>query len=444
MTRGTHRPAQTQETMAPAERAFLVGVDTGNGSSKFDIEESLSELAQLAKTAGAEVLGSTRQKLDHPTSAHYVGSGKVEELARLKGSLGVNVVIFDDELTPTQQRNLERELGVKVIDRTALILDIFARRAQTHEGRLQVELAQHEYLLPRLAGRWRHLERLGGGIGTRGPGETQLESDRRLVQRRIAHLKDELEAVRKHRSLYRRQRKGLPAPIVALVGYTNAGKSSLLRALTGADVLVEDKLFATLDPTTRRVTLPNKHEILLTDTVGFIQKLPTTLVASFRATLEELEEADLLLHVVDITHKNVVLQAQTVQSVLKQLGLGDKAVITVMNKVDIMASQDGHQLQGTARWPLPVRRVARMFPGSIPVSAVHGWGLDKLMDKISRVLARDMVEITARIPYKESALVDLFRRHGSLRREEHQESGTLIRGKLPPRLAARLEEYRVK
>ncbi|MDP2662958.1 MAG: GTPase HflX [Dehalococcoidia bacterium] len=444
MTKEGHKQGQPQDTAAPVERAFLMGVESGSGAGELSIEDSLAELAQLAQTAGALVVGNAKQKLDHPTSAFYVGSGKVEELNRLKGELDFDVIIFDDELTPTQQRNLERKLAVKVIDRTALILDIFARRAQTHEGRLQVELAQHEYQLPRLAGRWLHLERLGGGIGTRGPGETQLESDRRLVQRRIAHLKEELEAVSNHRALYRRQRKGLPVPIVALVGYTNAGKSSLLRALTGADVLVEDKLFATLDPTTRRVDLPNKQEVLLTDTVGFIQKLPTKLVASFRATLEELEEADLLLHIVDITHRSAVLQAGTVNAVLGQLGLEGKPVITVLNKVDLIASEDGGAAEGPTRWPPAVRRAARPFPGGIPVSALRGWGLDKLLKNISRALARDMVEITARIPYRDSALVDLFRRHGALRREEHDEAGTLVRGKLPPRLAARLEPYRVK
>lgn len=443
MTRTTQ--FQVQNTAVPLEKAFLVGVDTGDRGGEFSVQDSLLELGQLAATAGATVLGSTTQKLSHPTSAHYIGRGKVEEVAHLKGELGFNLVVFDDELTPTQLRNLERDLGIKVLDRTALILDIFARRAQTHEGRLQVELAQNEYLLPRLAGRWRHLERLGGGIGTRGPGETQLETDRRLVQRRIAHLKRELEAVRKHRALYRRQRKGQAMPVVALVGYTNAGKSSLLRAFTGADVLVEDKLFATLDPTTRRVALHNKQEVLLTDTVGFIQKLPTTLVAAFRATLEELEEADLLLHVVDITHEKAPSQANTVQEVLDQLGLGDRPVITVLNKVDLLVSENGHVFEAAAYWPSPVRRLARRFPrGVVPVSAVKGWGLERLLKKVAATLARGMVEITARIPYDEMALVDLFRRHGALRKEEHEEAGTLVRGKLPPRLAARLAPYRVR
>lgn len=445
MTKTVPRQDHVLNTAVPEEKAFLVGVDTGDqAAGEFSVNDSLAELGQLAGTAGAIVLGSAYQKRDHPTPAYYIGRGKVEEVARLKGELGFNLVIFDDELTPTQLRNLERDLGLKVLDRTALILDIFARRAQTHEGRLQVELAQYEYLLPRLAGRWRHLERLGGGIGTRGPGETQLESDRRMVQRRIAHVEKELEGVRKHRALYRRQRRGQAMPVVALVGYTNAGKSSLLRAFTGADVLVEDKLFATLDPTTRRVALPNKQEVLLTDTVGFIQKLPTALVAAFRATLEELEEADLLLHIVDITHVNAVLQAETVAGVLGQLGLGDKPVITVLNKVDLLISQDGQMLDDGRYRPAPVRRLARQFPGGVPVSAAERWGLERLLRKVARTLARGMVEVTARIPYEELALVDLFRRHGALRKEEHEESGTLVRGKLPPSLAARLAPYRVR
>lgn len=445
MTGPEQRHNQAQTTAVPVERAFLVGADIGHDDRVLSVEDSLEELAQLTRTAGAVVLGSAIQRLDHPTPTHYIGRGKMEEVGRLKSELGFNLVVFDDELAPTQLRNLERDLGVKVLDRTALILDIFARRAQTHEGRLQVELAQHEYLLPRLAGRWRHLERLGGGIGTRGPGETQLETDRRLVQRRIAHIKTELEAVRKHRALYRRQRKDQGIPVVALVGYTNAGKSSLLRAFTGADVLVEDKLFATLDPTTRRLTLPNKQEVLLTDTVGFIRKLPTLLVASFRATLEELDEADLLLHVVDITHNNARLQAETVRTVLGQLGLAEKPVITVLNKVDLLPnSRNGSGLEALEISAGAVRRAARPFPGGVPVSAVEGWGLESLLKKIARALARDMVEVTASIPYRELALVDLFRRHGSLRREEHGETGALVRGKLPSRLAAMLDAYRVR
>ncbi len=293
------------------ERAFLVAVEVRGGGA-WNSESSLDELAQLAGTAGAVVVGRTIQRLDSPNPATYIGKGKLAEIIALRPQLDYDLVIFDDELSPSQQRNLEDALKVKVLDRTALILDIFARRARTREGALQVELAQHEYLLPRLAGQWSHLERLGGGIGTRGPGETQLETDRRLIRNRISRLKAQLEQVRRHRALYRARRAKQGVPVVALVGYTNAGKSTLMNALSGAGVLAENRLFATLDPVTRKVGLPGGGFFLLTDTVGFIQKLPTQLVAAFRATLEELADADLLLHVVDITHPDAAEQAETV------------------------------------------------------------------------------------------------------------------------------------
>ncbi|MFQ6019787.1 MAG: GTPase HflX, partial [Dehalococcoidia bacterium] len=297
------------DTTEAAERAFLVAAevkaDARRGQrNSWSSQSSLDELALLADTAGALVVGRTVQRLDRPSPAHYIGQGKVREIASRRFELGYTVVIFDDELSPSQQRNLEGSLKVKILDRTALILDIFAQHARTREGSLQVELAQHEYILPRLRGQWSHLERLEGRIGTRGPGETQLETDRRLIHNKIRHLKLELERVRRQRSLYRRQRAKRGLPVVSLVGYTNAGKSTLMRALSGADVLVEKRLFATLDPLTRRVGLPSGEVFLLTDTVGFIQKLPAQLVAAFRATLEELAEADLLVHVVDITHPN--------------------------------------------------------------------------------------------------------------------------------------------
>jgi GTP-binding protein HflX len=298
------------------------------------------------------------------------------------------VVIFDDELTPLQQHNLEEALKVKVIDRVALILDIFARRAHTREGQLQVELAQHQYLLPRLAGQWSHLERLGGGIGTRGPGETQLETDRRLIQRKINRLKAQIDDIRKHRQLYRQQRRKSGIPVVALVGYTNAGKSTLLNALSHANVFVEDKLFATLDPTTRRLTLPDKSQVLLTDTVGFIRKLPPTIVSAFKATLEELDEASLLLHIVDLTSHNAPEQCQTVEDILSDLNLSEKPRITALNKIDRMLDNSRRWDEKSALDYLCGQTEAD--ENTVLVSAVKGWGLTRLLELISRVLSRTM------------------------------------------------------
>ena len=321
-------------TAAVVDRAYLVAADLQG--SLLPAAESLSELAELARTAGARVVGRTTQRLDHPAVATYIGSGKVEEVKAAAAELEANVVIFDDELAPSQQRNLEKALGTKVIDRTALILDIFATRAHTREGRLQVALAQMQYLLPRLAGQWSHLERMEGAIGTRGPGETQIETDRRLINSRISRFKRELEDVRTQRALYRRRRQRNGIPVIALVGYTNAGKSTLMRALSGADVLAENKLFATLDPVTRRLRLATGEVVLLTDTVGFIQKLPTDLVAAFRATLEELAEADLLLHVIDISHPNAFEQTQAVDATLADLGVVERPRLLALNKVDLL------------------------------------------------------------------------------------------------------------
>ena len=353
--------------------------------SRWDADSSLEELAQLADTAGAVVVGRTVQRLESPNPAYYIGKGKVEEIASLKATQDYDLVIFDDELSPSQQRNLEKALKVKIIDRTALILDIFAQHARTREGALQVELAQHEYLLPRLVGQWVHLERLGGGIGTRGPGETQLETDRRLIRDRIRRLKAELEAVRRHRSLYRRRRARQGLPVVSLVGYTNAGKSTLMRALSGAEVHIEDKLFATLDPVTRRLSLPGDSFILLTDTVGFIQKLPHELVAAFRATLEELSEADLLLHVVDISHPNAADQHETVERTIAELGLAHKPRLTVLNKVDRLTRKGGDPVEG------PIEGLKEMeedsCPGTVLVSALKGWGLQELLEGIEGLLA---------------------------------------------------------
>lgn len=354
------------------------------------MEDSLKELGQLAWTAGAEVVGMLVQQLARPTATYYLGKGKLRELAALRDEVGYDLVIFDDELSPTQQRNVEEALRIKVIDRTALILDIFAKRAQTREGQLQVELAQHEYLLPRLAGRWPHLERLGGGIGTRGPGETQLETDRRIIRQKIHRLKKEIERVRKHRALYRRRRAVRGIPVVALIGYTNAGKSTLLNALSDADVFVEDKLFATLDPITRRLTLPNKQQILLTDTVGFIQKLPPTIVAAFKATLEELTEADLLLNIVDITHENAAEQSQTVEGILRDLGLESKPRLLVPNKIDLLVP-DGSQWEGEGM-ALDVDQFVDSDQ-AVLISAAKGWGLKMLLERIAEMLSGKKVMV---------------------------------------------------
>jgi GTP-binding protein HflX len=360
---------------------YLVAVEpkarTGPENGRWKTDASLEELGLLAKTAGAEVVGSTKQRLDYFQPATYIGKGKISEIVADQEELGYTTVVFDDELKPSQQRNLEEALKVKVLDRTALILDIFAQHAHTKEGRLQVELAQHEYILPRLRGQWSHLERLGGGIGTRGPGETQIETDRRLIRNRIGLLKRQIDEVRRQRGLHRKQRAKQGVPVVSLVGYTNAGKSTLMRALSGADVLVQDQLFATLDPVTRRIRLPSGGPALLTDTVGFIQKLPTQLVAAFRATLEELEEASLLLHVVDITHPDAEQQARTVEETLGELGLGERPLLTVLNKVDRL-DRDEEQAVTSA---MPV-----WAHGGIPVSAAKKWGLDELLKAIEMTL----------------------------------------------------------
>jgi GTP-binding protein HflX len=345
----------------------------------WNVEDSIEELGLLASTAGAEVVGVMIQRRNRPTPAHYLGKGKLEELAALRSDLNYDLVLFDDELSPTQQRNLEEAIGVKIIDRTALILDIFAKRARTHEGRLQVELAQDEYLLPRIAGQWSHLERLGGGIGTRGPGETQIETDRRLIRNKIHRLQREIEKIRRHRALYRRQRTTQGIPVVALIGYTNSGKSTLINALTNANVFVEDKLFATLDPTTRRITLPDRRQFLLTDTVGFIQKLPTLVVAAFRATLEELKEADLLLHVIDITHHNAAEQSDTVEKTLDNLGLSNKPCIPVLNKLDIIAPSEKEMASFSNTSVIKEH-------DAVLISAIKGWGFRGLQDKIEEIL----------------------------------------------------------
>ncbi len=333
------------------------------------------------------MVGRLIQRLPTPSKTHYLGKGKLDELISLKGSTDYDVVILDDELSPLQQRNLEEALQLKVIDRAALILDIFTKRARSHEGQLQVELAQHQYLLPRLAGQWSHLERLGGGIGTRGPGESQLETDRRLIRQKIHRLKAQIEEVRKRRRLQRQQRQKSGIPVVALVGYTNAGKSALMNALSHAEVFVEGKLFATLDPTTRRLTLPDKSGALITDTVGFIRKLPPTLVTAFRATLEELNEANVLLHVVDLSSHNASEQCQTVEEILVDLSLADKPRITALNKIDLLLDRSHTWNEETAISYISDQGDAGN-KNTVLISATKKWGLTKLLEKINQMLTK--------------------------------------------------------
>lgn len=434
-------------TEAPIERGFLVGIEMksrGSPSSdgRWPVADSLAELAQLARTAGVEVVGQTYQRLESINPATLIGKGKVEELVKYRHRLGYDVLILDDELSPRQQRNLEKALGenVKVLDRTVLILDIFARHAHTREGALQVELAQYEYRLPRLTRQWTHLARQAGGgtarggaagVGLRGPGETQLETDRRGIGRRIARLKRELEQVRTHRRGYRRRRRKAAIPVVAIVGYTNAGKSTLLNAISNANVLVEDKLFATLDPTTRRVTLPEGRKVLFTDTVGFIQKLPTTLVAAFRATLEEVTEADLLLHVVDITHSNALEQSRAVEETLTEIEATGKPVVVALNKIDKLGN------------PSLIQELVAEFPNSLAISAQERLGLTELLARVETVLNQELVYVTVRIPYHESGLVSLFHRQGTVDSEEHSKEGTVLAGRLPARYLEAFRHYLV-
>jgi GTP-binding protein HflX len=379
------------------------------------------------------------QRLRHPDVATYIGKGRAQELSDTEKELGFDLVIFDDELSPSQQRNLEKMLDARVIDRTALILDIFAQHARTREGRLQVELAQLEYRLPRLAGRGEELSRqaggsrsagaggVGGAIGVRGPGETKLEIDRRRIRSRIAELREEIEGVREQRTIHRRQRAAQAIPVVAVVGYTNAGKSTLFNALTEAEVLTENKLFATLDPTTRQVTLPGNQEALLTDTVGFIQKLPTRLIAAFHATLEEVIDADLLLEVVDISHENAIEQSETVNDVLHELEADEKPRVTALNKIDLLDD--------------PSEVDTSLYPNAVAVSALQKVGLDPLLEQISRVLAASMEAVKVIIPYDKSELVELFHRRGRVEQEEHRSDGTCIAGRIPQSLLSYFAQY---
>jgi GTP-binding protein HflX len=431
-------------TTPPRERAFLVGVELYGQHSLLTVEDSLAELSLLADTAGLEVVGEITQKLDRPNPETFIGSGKVEELKALAEETLAQVIVFDEELSPRHQRELEKHLGgsVRVLDRTAVILDIFAQHAHTSEGQLQVRLAQYEYYLPRLTGQWTHLARQAGGgggrsgsvggVGLRGPGETQLEVDRRAVRREISHLKDELEKVRAHRMRYRAQRKRNRIPIVALVGYTNAGKSTLLNRLSKSDVFVADQLFATLDPTTRRVEIPSGYQVLFTDTVGFIQKLPTTLVAAFRATLEEISEADLLLHVVDVSHPNAMNQAEAVHETLEEIGADHLPVITALNKIDRLAD------------PKAARLAVQNYPQAVAISAGTGDGIPDLLEMVRVNLFESLTPLLVRLPYQQGQLISLFHEFGQVERIEHDRKGVLIQGRIPGRLLAQFRPWLVQ
>lgn len=415
----------------------------GTGTA-FSPDESLDELAQLASTAGIVVEGRDVQHLQAINPATYIGSGKVDEIEALRKELGFSLVIFDDELSPAQLRNLEERIDARIIDRTALILDIFALHARTREGALQVELAQYAYRLPRLTRMWTHLSRQGvGGVGLRGPGETQLEMDRREISRRMRQLRQELDQVRQQRSLQRRRRRRAGMPVVAIVGYTNAGKSTLLNRISGSAVLVQNQLFATLDPTTRRVVLPSGKEALFTDTVGFIQKLPTQLVAAFRATLEEVLEADILLHVVDVSDRNLLSKVDAVEHVLQEIEAGDKAVILALNKVDLVDPETELEPTPSGRFAMRSSRVDElrtMYEHVAPVSAEQGVGIEDLLGMVETVLSDQMVEADVVMPYGNGELLNLWHKQGIVEEESYTEAGVHVRGRIPKWLLGPLGE----
>lgn len=431
----------SEPTSPPRERAFLVGVEIRSDNAMLSMEDSLAELALLADTADLEIVGEITQKLDKPNPDTYIGAGKVEEIKILIEETLADLVIFDTELSPRHLRELEERFGdlVRVLDRTALILDIFARHANTRDGILQVELAYYEYRLPRLTRAWTHLARQAGGgggrtgstggVGLRGPGETQLEVDRREIHKRISHLKEELDKVRAHRQRHREQRKRAHTPIVALVGYTNAGKSTLLNTLTQADIYVADQLFATLDPTTRRVELPAGNTVLFTDTVGFIQKLPTQLIAAFRATLEEINEADILLHILDITHPNAYEQWKSVQQTLVDIGCENIPILTALNKIDKLTNSQA------------VQDVLSTFHNSVAISALTGEGTSEMLRQIESMLFENLLPLTVYIPYQQGQLISLFHEQGRVE-ETYPESGYLrIKGSIPGRLLSRFQAF---
>ncbi len=425
------------------EKVFLVGVNVRGNRPILSMNDSLIELALLAKTAGMELVGQATQQVNRIEPSTFIGSGKVEEIREQVEDIGAQVIIFDDELSPRHQRELESRFGeqIKLLDRSALILDIFAQHAHTREGALQVELAQYEYRLPRLTRQWTHLARQAGGgsarggiggVGLRGPGETQLEVDRREISRKITKLKQELERVRSHRTRHRQQRVRSGVPVVALVGYTNAGKSTLLNAITGADVYVADQLFATLDPTTRRLDLPSGREVLFTDTVGFIQKLPTTLIAAFRATLEEIAEADLLIHVVDVNHPNVLQHIETVEDTLAEIDVPAIPRILAWNKID--------QWNGE----LPLLEDDNPYVAQVKVSAQKKTGINELLEAVEKGLASAAYTVKLFLPYDEGDLLSYLYNHGNVVKRQDKSEGVEITIQLPSVLYKRFKEYQVE
>jgi GTP-binding protein HflX len=416
------------------QRAFLVGAHVRGEATLFDTDASLDELADLARSAGLRVVGRDQQNLDRVNPATYVGSGKVAEIKEECLERDAELVILDDELSPAQLRTLERELGLTVLDRTALILDIFALRASTREGALQVELAQYAYRLPRLTRQWTHLSRQAvGGVGLRGPGETQLESDRREIGRRMAQLRREIDQVRNLRGQRRRQRRRQGLPTVAIVGYTNAGKSTLLNLLTSANVLAQDNLFATLDPTTRRLELPGGKQVLFTDTVGFIQKLPTQLVAAFRATLEEVNDADILLHVADASDPLLLLKVEAVEQVLQEIGAGDKPMILALNKIDLVDAGALEQEESNrfVRRPATVETLRDKYQRVVYLSATQNVGVEELLAQVEELLLAEMVVCEAVLPYSAGEVLSSWREHGLLESVDYAPDGIHVEGRLP-------------
>lgn len=422
----------TASLQVMSERAILIGMEWGRNDSLWTVDDSLEELKQLADTAGATVIKKFIQKRPKPDPAFFIGRGKVQELALYAQQENIDLCIFDDELSPAQQRNIESVMGIRILDRTALILDIFAQRARTNEGKLQVELAQLQYTLPRIMGKGLMLSRLGGGIGTRGPGETKLEVDRRRIRDRIAFIKDQIEKVKAVRSLHRSKRKKNNVFEVSLVGYTNAGKSTLLNTLTNSDIYAKDQLFATLDPTTRQLTLPNKQEIIITDTVGFIQRLPHQLIAAFRSTLEVVTEADLLVHVIDVSHELYKEQAAAVHEVLKEIGAETKPVITVYNKID--------------KLPPDSKLADRLAleEDTVCISAAKKLNLETLQQMIESHLKSKAVEVTLCIPYAETAKAAQLHETANVLEQEYTENGTVMKVILPVEDLEAYNEYILK